>query len=74
MLRAHGFISGPTNVCWRRLGRKMHHAVYVAAAAGIVHFWWLVKIDYTRPLIYSLVLAALLVARLMFRFRNGRRH
>lgn len=51
----------------------MHHALYIAAAADLVHFWRLVKIDYARPLIYSLIKAAMLLARLMFRFSNGHR-
>ena len=56
----------------RRLGGKrwqqLHRAVYLIAVAGVIHFWWLVKIDYTRPLIYSLIIGGLLVARIVFRF------
>jgi sulfoxide reductase heme-binding subunit YedZ len=60
----------------RRLGGKrwqqLHRVVYLVAIAGIIHFWWLVKIDFTRPLIYSVIIAALLGARIVFRFqRNG---
>jgi DMSO/TMAO reductase YedYZ heme-binding membrane subunit len=35
------------------------------AIAGVVHFWWLVKIDYTRPLVYSTIIGALLIARIV---------
>lgn len=39
---------------------------------GADHFWWLVKLDITRPLIYSVIVGALLVARIVFRFgTNG---
>ena len=60
----------------RRLGGKrwqqLHRAVYLVAVAGAVHFWWLVKLDITRPLIYAVIVGALLVARLVFRLqRNG---
>jgi sulfoxide reductase heme-binding subunit YedZ len=55
----------------RRLGGKrwqrLHRAVYLVAIAGVVHFWWLVKIDYTRPLVYSTIIGALLIARIVAR-------
>lgn len=55
----------------RRLGGKrwqrLHRAVYLVAIAGVVHFWWLVKIDYTRPLVYSTIIGALLIARIAAR-------
>src|SRR3954451_4629473 len=40
----------------RRLGGKrrnrLHRLIYVTAALGPVHYWWLVKSDITRPIIY----------------------
>ncbi|HXV09303.1 MAG TPA: protein-methionine-sulfoxide reductase heme-binding subunit MsrQ [Burkholderiales bacterium] len=55
----------------RRLGgrrwQQLHRAVYLVAIAGVVHFWWLVKIDYTRPLVYSAIIGALLLARVVRR-------
>jgi sulfoxide reductase heme-binding subunit YedZ len=60
----------------RRLGGKrwqqLHRAVYLVAVAGVIHFWWLVKLDFTRPLIYSVIIGALLVARIVFRFERNR--
>jgi len=50
-----------------RRWQQLHRAVYLVAVAGVVHFWWLVKIDYTRPLVYSLILGTLLVARIAYR-------
>ena len=48
----------------RRLGgrrwRNLHRLVYVSAAGGVVHYWWLVKADLQRPQIYALIVDALL--------------
>jgi len=52
----------------RRLGKLwvlLHRTVYLIAIMGVVHFFWLTKLDYTEPLIY----AALLVILLMFRWQ-----
>lgn len=52
----------------RRLGgkrwQKLHRLIYFSAAAGVVHFIWLVKADLRRPLTYGAVLAALLAWRI----------
>lgn len=52
----------------RRLGgkrwQKLHRLIYFSAAAGVIHFIWLVKADLRRPLTYGAVLAALLMYRL----------
>ena len=57
-----------TNAMVRRLGgrrwRRLHRVVYVAAAGGVIHFWWLVKADVREPFIYAAVLALLLILRL----------
>jgi sulfoxide reductase heme-binding subunit YedZ len=51
----------------RRLGgkrwQKLHRLIYFSAAAGVIHFLWLVKADRRRPLAYGAVLAALLLFR-----------
>jgi sulfoxide reductase heme-binding subunit YedZ len=39
--------------------------VYVAAIAGVVHFYWLVKADIRRPVQYGAVLVILLGYRLI---------
>jgi sulfoxide reductase heme-binding subunit YedZ len=53
-----------TNAMTRRLGgarwQALHRLVYVTAAAGVIHYWWLVKRDLTQPAIYAGVLALLL--------------
>src|ERR1700757_1289422 len=51
----------------RRMGGKrwqrLHRLIYFSAAAGVVHFIWLVKADLRRPLKYGAVLAVLLAYR-----------
>ena len=51
----------------RRLGGKrwqrLHRLVYVAAAAGVLHYLWQVKRDVQAPLIYGAVLLVLLGSR-----------
>jgi sulfoxide reductase heme-binding subunit YedZ len=51
----------------RRLGGKrwnaLHRLVYVSAVAGVVHYYWLVKADIRRPLIYGAVVVTMLGVR-----------
>jgi methionine sulfoxide reductase heme-binding subunit len=51
----------------RRLGGKrwqrLHRLVYVAAFAGVLHYFWLVKKDIQAPLVYGAVLLVLLGTR-----------
>lgn len=53
----------------RRLGGKrwsaLHRLIYFSAAAGVIHFIWLVKADLRRPLTYGTILAALLAYRVV---------
>jgi sulfoxide reductase heme-binding subunit YedZ len=52
----------------RRLGGKrwnrVHRLVYLTPALGVVHYWWLVKADVSRPLTYGAVVGTLLAARI----------
>lgn len=51
----------------RRLGRdwqRLHRAVYVIAVLALLHFYLLVKIDVTEPLIYSLLFLILMLLRI----------
>jgi sulfoxide reductase heme-binding subunit YedZ len=57
----------------RRMGRRwqtLHNAVYLIGFLGVWHYWWQVKKDITEPLLYALILAALLAHRLWWRFRQ----
>ena len=50
----------------QKLGRKwkqLHKLVYVIAALSVLHFFWLVKGAYTRPLMYAGILGLLLQMR-----------
>ena len=58
----------------RRLGGRrwqaIHRLVYASAALGVVHYWWLVKSDVSRPLRYGLIVGALLAVRLWWTARR----
>jgi sulfoxide reductase heme-binding subunit YedZ len=41
----------------------LHRLAYVAAAAGVIHYWWIVKTGVRTPWKVTLVLAVLLLAR-----------
>ncbi|SRR5712691_4031459 len=51
-----------------RLGGKrwqmIHRLIYVSAVVGVLHYYWRVKLDVTRPLAYGALLAVLLGLRL----------
>jgi len=51
----------------RRMGGKrwqmLHRLIYLSAAAGVIHFIWLVKADLRQPLTYGAILLALLLWR-----------
>jgi sulfoxide reductase heme-binding subunit YedZ len=50
------------------LGRswiKLHRLVYVVGLTALVHYFWLVKKDYTGPLIYAMVIGVLLGIRVV---------
>jgi methionine sulfoxide reductase heme-binding subunit len=59
----------------RRLGGKrwaaLHRLVYVTGVAGVVHYWWLVKADIRRPMIYGSIVGTLLAVRLYYRFKKA---
>lgn len=59
------------NAMQRRLGGKrwqlLHRLVYAIAAGGVLHYFWLVKKDITQPVIYALILLALLGFRIVWR-------
>jgi sulfoxide reductase heme-binding subunit YedZ len=48
----------------RRLGgrrwRMLHRLIWASVAAGVVHYWWLVKSDIRKPLMYGVIAALLL--------------
>ncbi len=57
-----------TSTKWaiRKLGKRwqlLHRLIYFSAAAGVIHYIWLVKADLKKPLEYAAVLGALLLYR-----------
>jgi methionine sulfoxide reductase heme-binding subunit len=64
-----------TNAMVKRLGGKrwnrLHRLAYVAAVAGVVHYYLLVKADVRKPVLFSAVLALLLVYRLANKYWPG---
>jgi len=61
-----------TNKMIKRLGGKrwaqLHRLVYLAAIAGVVHFWLLVKSDTRLPLTFGFILLFLLCYRLYVKY------
>ncbi len=53
--------------------QQLHWLVYPAAIGGVVHYYWLVKADVTKPLIYAAVLALLLGIRIFYRLKPQQR-
>lgn len=65
-----------TRAMIKRLGRnwqKLHRLVYLIAVLAVIHYWWLVKKDLREPIIYSLILALLLLLRIDWRGLRLRR-
>src|SRR5579864_4440817 len=60
-----------TSTKWaiRKLGGKRWHAlhrlIYLSAAAGVIHYIWLVKADLKKPLEYATVLGVLILYRVI---------
>jgi sulfoxide reductase heme-binding subunit YedZ len=58
-----------TNAMIKRLGgkrwRALHRLAYVAAVAGVVHYYMQVKADVRQPLVFGAILAVLLGSRLV---------
>jgi len=61
-----------TNKMVKRIGgqrwNRLHKLAYVAAIAGVLHYYLLVKADITKPLWFGIALALLLAYRIMNRF------
>jgi sulfoxide reductase heme-binding subunit YedZ len=58
----------------KRLGRnwvKLQRLVYLAGLTALVHYFWLVKSDYTEPLIYAGVIAILFGVRIVVYCRKS---
>lgn len=51
----------------RRLGGArwglLHRLVYATAILAVIHYWWKVKLDTTNPMVYAVIVGALLGVR-----------
>ncbi len=67
-----------TNGMVKRLGGKrwqqLHRLIYLIAPLGIVHYWWMKsgKHDFAQPILFGMVVAALLLSRVYFNWRTSR--
>ena len=58
-----------TSTAWsiRKLGGRrwqlLHRLIYFSALGGVIHFYWLVKSDVSRPLLYGAILLVLMLFR-----------
>ncbi len=63
-----------TNAMIKRLGGKrwqlLHRLIYLIAPLGILHYWWMKagKNDFSQPIVFGLIVAALLLARVYWHF------
>jgi sulfoxide reductase heme-binding subunit YedZ len=66
-----------SNAMVRRLGgrrwQELHRTIYAIAIVATLHFWWMVKLDTREPMIYALIVAALLGIRIWWREQERRR-
>jgi len=65
-----------TNAMIKRLGgkrwRALHRLAYVAAIAGVIHYYMQVKADVRKPLLFGAVLTVLLGYRLVVNWQQRR--
>jgi len=45
---------------------QLHRLIYLISMLAVLHFWWMVKLDTTEPMIYAIILAGLLGFRLFY--------
>lgn len=56
----------------RKYWKPLHRLVYVAAVAGVVHFFWLVKADFKKPIVWAVIFTVLFLCRAVF-IRNNQK-
>ena len=71
------FLLAATSTAWsiRKLGGRrwthLHRLIYVAAIAGVIHYWWIVKPGVLTPWRVTAILAVLLLTRIAWEFRQS---
>lgn len=51
-----------------KMWRRLHQLVYPAAVLGVIHYFMMIKADYTEPFVYAVILASLFCIRLYKRW------
>ena len=63
-----------TNGAVKRMGyvrwKQLHRLAYVVPLLGVIHFTWRVKKDVREPMVYAIILAALLLIRVVTYIRS----
>ena len=54
----------------RERWHTIHRLVYGSSVLAVWHYWWQVKKDITEPLIYAVILSALLLYRVCSKYRS----
>ena len=54
--------------------RALHRLIYLTAILGVIHYYWLVKSDERKPLLYGALVAVLLCWRLVVWFKDRGKH
>lgn len=66
-----------TNGMIKRLGGKrwqwLHRLIYLIAPLGVLHYFWMKagKHDFSQPVLFGLIVAALLIVRLFWRWQSS---
>lgn len=55
-----------------RYWKKIHQLIYLAVICALIHFFWLVKLDMTEPVLYSIFIGCLLMIRMIFFMKKSR--
>jgi sulfoxide reductase heme-binding subunit YedZ len=61
------------NYWQKKMGKAwftLHRSVYVVGGLAVIHYWWLVKADVLEPLVYAIILLALLGLRGFFSWQK----
>ena len=64
-----------TQAVMRKMGGKrwmlLHRLAYVAPLFGVIHYWWLVKADISKPLLFATAWGSLMLWRAVARWQKS---
>jgi sulfoxide reductase heme-binding subunit YedZ len=55
----------------RQNWKLLHRLIYLIAIFGVLHFFWLVKKDYSEPMIYAFIVFLLLLFRFIYSLKKS---